>query len=95
MRNHTQQIYARNVGRRTVDKVAVAWEKKAHRGRFWKTWESNNTYDRCGNIFAKESARVKRFREEAEEERQAGFQGQWQLESPAREYSEQVKFCLQ
>ena len=31
------------------------------------------------------------MREEAEEERQAGIQGQWQLESPAREYLEQVK----
>ena len=40
-----------------------------------------------------ERARVKRFREEAEEERQAGIQGQWQLESPAREYLRQVKCC--
>ena len=30
---------------------------------------------------------------QAEEERQAGFQGQWQLESTAREYLEQGKCC--
>ena len=40
-----------------------------------------------------ERSRVKRFRELAEEEKQAGIQGQWQQESPAREYLEQVKFC--
>ena len=41
--------------------------------------------------FCQERARVRRFREQAEEEKQAGIQGQWQLESPAKEYSEQVK----
>ena len=40
-----------------------------------------------------ERARVQRFRELTDEEKQAGIQGQWQLESPAREYLEQVKFC--
>ena len=35
----------------------------------------------------------RRLREEAEEERQAGKQGQWQLESPDREYLERVKCC--
>ena len=35
----------------------------------------------------------KNVREEAEKERQAGIQGQWQHESPAREYLEQVKCC--
>ena len=44
-------------------------------------------------IFCQERARVKRFRDEAEEERPAGIQGQWQLESPARDYLEQVKNC--
>ena len=45
-----------------------------------------------GNIFSKKEAeRAKRFRELAEEEKQAGIQGQWQQESSAREYLEQVK----
>ena len=43
--------------------------------------------------FLQERNREKRFREQAEEEKQAGIQGQWQLESPAREYLEQVKCC--
>ena len=34
-----------------------------------------------------------KFREEAENEGQAGTQGQWQHESPVREYLEQVKCC--
>ena len=38
--------------------------------------------------FLQERNRVKRFRELAEEEKQAGIQGQWQQESPARESSE-------
>ena len=43
--------------------------------------------------FCQERVRVKRFREKADEEKQAGIQGQWQQESPAREYLEQVKRC--
>ena len=38
-----------------------------------------------------ERARVRQFRELAEKEKQAGIQGQWQLESPAKEYLEEVK----
>ena len=60
----------------------------------WKTLESDGRRTiraRDVGIFSfTKRATVKRFREEAEEERQAGIQGQWQLESPAREYLEQV-----
>ena len=50
--------------------------------------------------FCRERERVKKFREQAEGEKQAGIQGQWQLESPAKEYLEQVKrrddtFCTE
>ena len=41
--------------------------------------------------FLQERDRVKKFRERAEEEKLAGKQGQWQLESPAEEYLDQVK----
>ena len=41
--------------------------------------------------FCRERERVKKFRGQAEEEKQAGLQGQWHLESPANEYLEQVK----
>ena len=45
-------------------------------------------------IFGQERLRVKNFQEEAEKERQTGIlQGQWQQESPAREYLEQAKCC--
>ena len=53
-----------------------------------------NTYEKCGKIFARKQQELKRFREEAGEGRQAGIQGQWQLESPAREYLEQGHCCL-
>ena len=39
----------------------------------------------------RERDRVNMFREQAEEEKQAGIQGQWQLESPAKEYLQQVR----
>ena len=45
----------------------------------------------CGNIFSKKAIEYRRFENLAEEEKQAGIQGQWQLESPAKEYLEQVK----
>ena len=41
--------------------------------------------------FLQERNRVKRFRELAEEEKQAGIKGQWPLESPAKDYLDQVK----
>ena len=43
--------------------------------------------------FLQDRSRVKRFRKLADEEKQAGIQGQWQQESPAKEYLEQVKCC--
>ena len=43
--------------------------------------------------YCRERLRVMKFREDAEKERQAGIQGQWQHEAPAREYLEQVKCC--
>ena len=43
--------------------------------------------------YCRESSRVKKLREDAEKERQAGIHCQWQHESPAREYLEQVKCC--
>ena len=43
--------------------------------------------------YCRERLRVQKFREDAGKERQTGMQGQWQHESPAREYLEQVKCC--
>ena len=45
------------------------------------------TCEECGEYFCQERDRAKRL------EKQAGIQFQWQLESPAKEYLEQVKCC--
>ena len=72
------------------DKLLSKWkwyefeEKKAHRGRLWKMMGKDQYVREMWTHFCQERAIVKRFREEAQEERQAGIQGQWQLESPAR-----------
>ena len=65
-----------------------ARQKEAHRGRLWKmVGEEQHVRG------IHERDRVKRFREQAEEEKQAGIQGQRQLESTAKEYLEQGKCC--
>ena len=43
--------------------------------------------------FSCERFKAKKFREEAEKEKQEGIQNQWQHESRAKEYLEQVKCC--
>ena len=58
-------------------------EFEAHRGRLWRMIGKEQHAREMWEYFCHERARVNRFREEAEEERQAGIQGQWQLESPA------------
>ena len=40
--------------------------------------------------FSCKRSKAKKFRELADEEKQAGIQGQWQEESPAKEYLERV-----
>ena len=43
--------------------------------------------------FLQERSRINRFRELADEEKQAGIQGQWQLESPVAQDKEESQ-CL-
>ena len=43
--------------------------------------------------FSCERLKPKKFRQLADKEKQSGIQGQWQQESPVREYFEQVKCC--
>ena len=68
-------------------------EKKAHRGRLWRMLGKDQYIREMWEYYCHERSRVKQLREDAEKERQAGVQGQWQHESPAREYMEQVKCC--
>ena len=51
-------------------------EKKTHRGRFWKMMGKEQYIREMWEYFLRERSRVKKFREEAERERQAGIQGQ-------------------
>ena len=84
-------------GKRRKAAVKIAVEtgggKEAYRGRMWKMMGKEPYLRGIWEYFLQERRRVKRFRELADEEKQAGVQGQWQQESPAREYLEQVKCC--
>ena len=64
-------------------------EKKAHRGRLWKMMGKVPSLRGMWEHFSWQRS----FDRWADEEKQAGIQGQWQQESPAREYLEQVKCC--
>ena len=66
-------------------------EKKAYPGRMWKMMGKEPYLRGMWEHFFQDRSRAKRFRELVEEEKQAGIQGQWQQESRAREYLEQVK----
>ena len=54
-----------------------------------------SAYEECGSIsLVKERSKVKKFREDAARKKsRKGIQGQWQRESPCKEYFEQVKCC--
>ena len=81
------------------EKTLTNWQwrqfvgQTAHCGRLWKMMGKKQYVRGMCECFCREMDRVRRFREQAEEEKQAGIQGQWQLESPAKGYSEQVKSC--
>ena len=68
-------------------------EKKAYRGRIWRMMGKEPSVRGMWEYLLHERNRVKRFREQAEKAKHAGIQGQWHLESPARECLEQVKCC--
>ena len=61
------------------------------KGRMWRMMGKEPHVRGMWEYVLQERSRVKRFRELAEEENQAGIQGKWQQESPARDYLEQVK----
>ena len=68
-------------------------EKKVYRGRMWRMIGKEPYLRGMWEYFSSEKSKAKKFRQLADEERQAGIQGQRQQESPAREYLEQVKCC--
>ena len=81
--------------RRTTDKceVEAGCGKNAYRGRMWKMMGKAPYLRGMWEHFSCERLKAKKFRQLTDEEKQAGIQGQWQQESPAREYLEQVKRC--
>ena len=66
-------------------------EKKAHHGRLWKMLGKDQYMREMWESYSCERSKIKNFREDAVKEKQGGIQGQWQRESPAKEYLEQVK----
>ena len=73
--------------RRTIDKTTVTWVC-GEKDLSFKTLENDGKEQYAREMwqyFYQERARVKRIREEIEEETQVEMQGQWQLESSDRE----------
>ena len=68
-------------------------EKKAYRGRMWKMMGKEPYLRGMWEHFSCERSKANKFRQLADKEKQAGIRVQWQQESPAREYLEQVKCC--
>ena len=68
-------------------------EKKAYLGRMERTMGKESFLRGMWEHFSCERLKAKKYRQLAVEEKQAGIQGQWQQESPAREYLDQVRCC--
>ena len=77
--------------------TSVKWrqvvEKKAYQGNMWKIIGKEPYLRGLWEHFSCERSKAKKYRQLADEEKQAGIRGQWQQESSAREYLEQVKCC--
>ena len=92
--NYCQKCFNKHLQAKGEEPLTnVQWrqvvEKKAYRGRMWKMMEKEPYLRGMWEYFFCERSK----RQLADEEKQAGIQGQWQQESPAREYLEQVKCC--
>ena len=62
-------------------------EKKGYRGRMWKIMGKEPYLCGMWEHFSCERSKAKKFRQLADEEKQAGIQGQWQQESPEHTWS--------
>ena len=90
------QQFSEGRRRKTTNKCAVE-TGCGEKGVQWKDLENDGKRTMCmwdvGLFYPRKKQRKEFPRAEAEEEKQAGIQGQWQLETPAREHLEQVKCC--
>ena len=66
-------------------------ERKAHRGRLWKTFGSQQFMRGMWEYFTIKRAWAKKVLADAPKEKQEGIQGRWQQESPFKEVLEHVK----
>ena len=74
-----------------VEVLAVEGQK-AHFGRLWKMLGKDQFVQReCGSTSLLKERKRKSFERDAEKEKQEGIQGQWQQESPAKEFLDQVQ----
>ena len=78
---------------REVERLSFASKDLQDRGRMWKRMGKELNLRGMWQHFYCERSKAKKFRQLADEEKQAGIQGQWQQESPAKEHLEQVKCC--
>ena len=58
---------------------------------YGESWEKDQLTQGTREYFSLARAKAKNFLRDAEKEKQEGIQGQWQQESPAKEFLEQVK----
>ena len=65
--------------------------KRAHRGRLWRMLGKDQYRQGMWEYFSLERLRAKKLMKDAEKEKQEGIQGQWQQESPAKEFLDRVK----
>ena len=66
-------------------------ERKAHRGRLWKIFGSEQFLRGMWEYLTFKRAWARKVSADAPQEKQEGIQGQWQQESPFKEVLEQVK----
>ena len=66
-------------------------EQKAHRGRLQRMLAKDHLIQGMCEYFSLARAKSKTFSRDAEKAKQEGIQGQWQQESLAKEFLEQVK----
>ena len=105
--NEGDEAYATNLCQKCFNKhLQARGEKNAvkcaavtgsgEEGVSWKNVENGGKEPYLRGMwvhFSCERSKAKKFRQLADEEKQAGTHGQWLQESPAKEYLEQVKCC--
>ena len=88
---HNEQMVQQGTPRLNAWQWRAVVEQRAHRGRMWKIVGKEPFLMDCGSTSLSKMAGATKIPEDPARERQEGIQGQWQQESPFREYLEQVR----